>query len=330
MNPEVDGGEIWVFCESRNNVLLDSGLELVAKASELAGAGSLVTGAAVFGDIMLSETERLFAAGADRIYVIQGESGCADDGIVARGLVQAVLLHRPEVVLTAATIRGRSIAPQAAALLRTGLTADCTELSLDTNGLLVQTRPAFGNSLLARIVCATARPQMASVRPGVFAAPVMDYSRLGEIVHVPFAPGAAALGFELLRTEANDAAGRNLIASPVVVGGGMGLGGKEGFAKLERFAFLIGAACGASRAAVHSGFAPYAHQVGQTGVTVRPKLYLAFGISGAVQHQAGMASSECIVAVDSDPKAPIFGIAHYGVVADANVVLNALLSEFSS
>ncbi|MCL2000783.1 MAG: electron transfer flavoprotein subunit alpha/FixB family protein, partial [Planctomycetes bacterium] len=263
-------------------------------------------------------------------YLIRCQADCPDDGLLARHLADAARRHKLEIVLIPATIRGRSIASQMAALLRTGLTADCTELSIGGDGLLIQTRPAFGNNLLARIVCAGVKPQMASVRPGIFPLPPDDPGRKGEIVKIiageikdsPVSP-------EYLGGEMIQAGGISLVAADMVLAGGMGLGSAAAFVKLERLADAIGAAPAASRAAVHAGYASYSRQVGQTGVVVRPRLYLAFGISGAIQHLAGMSGSSRVAAINSDPRAAIFNNADYGLVADANQVIEALLREFS-
>lgn len=316
---------IWAFCECADGKATGHSVELVGKAAELAAARGTSAGAVLYGSGLEREAEHLAAAGADVLYVIEGDPACPDDGAVARGLVQAVQLHRPEAVIVPATVRGRSIAPQAAALLGTGLTANCTCLHIGEGGLLVQTRPAFGSSLMARILCATARPQMAGVRPGAFPVPALDWSRKARVVSVPH---SETRRLELVRSEGLDTGGGSLTDATVILAGGMGLESPQGFASLEKLAALTGASPGASRAAVHAGYAPYSRQVGQTGVTVRPRLYLAFGISGAVQHCAGMAGAECIVAVNSDPKAPIFRIADYGLVADAGSALEALLREF--
>ncbi len=323
-------GEIWAVCESRDGRVLGPGFELVGKARELADAGNARVGAVLFGLDLRPEADRLIAAGADVVYLVPTEPGCPDDGMLARGLAEAAGLRRPEAVLVPASIRGRSLAPQAAALLRTGLTADCTGLHIGPDGLLVQTRPAFGSSLMARIVCAAARPQMATVRPGVFPAPAPDGGRRGEIVELPAVDASGAPSPEYVGCELIKAGGAGLAAADIVLAGGMGLGSADAFGRLERLARAMGACPAASRAAVHAGYAPYSRQVGQTGVTVRPRLYIALGISGAVQHLAGMSGADCVVAVNSDPKAPIFRVADHGLVADAGAALEALSQEFPS
>jgi electron transfer flavoprotein alpha subunit len=231
----------------------------------------------------------------------------------------------------AATIRGRSIAPQTAALLDTGLTADCTDLHLE-DGLLIQTRPALGGNLMAQIICAAARPQMATVRPRGFPMPSLACQRQGEIVRILpeelFAGKTLERTLERVATEKLSGNRKSLADAGIILAGGMGLGNRAGFCKLEALADAIGASVAASRAAVHAGFAPYSSQVGQTGVVVRPRLYVAFGISGAVQHMAGMSAAEYIVAVNTDRKAPIFRYAQLGLVGDAMETLDLLLGEF--
>ncbi|MDR2787339.1 MAG: electron transfer flavoprotein subunit alpha/FixB family protein [Candidatus Accumulibacter sp.] len=322
-------GEIWVICETRDGEILECCFELLGKAASLAARNGSNVCAVFFGEV--PKAAALFASGAAKIYLSDGFER-ADDGLLAEAIAALARRHKPETLLMAATVRGRSIAPQAAALLNTGLTADCTDLHLE-DGLLIQTRPALGGNLMAQIVCAAARPQMATVRPRVFPMPSLASGREGEIVRVPLkellAEKTPAKAPERVGTEKISGNRRALNDADIILAGGMGLGGKAGFIRLEALADAVGASLAASRAAVHAGFAPYASQVGQTGVVVRPRLYVAFGISGAVQHLAGMSVSEYIVAVNTDGKAPIFRHAHFGLVADAMETLELLLSEFA-
>jgi electron transfer flavoprotein alpha subunit len=329
MSIDSAGREIWVVCETRDGEILDCCCELLGKAASLAAQNGSNVCAVFFGEA--TKAAALFASGAVKIY-LSGGFERADDGLLAGAIAALARRHGPETILMAATVRGRSIAPQTAALLHTGLTADCTDLHLE-GGLLIQTRPALGGNLMAQIVCAAARPQMATVRPRVFPMPNFIPGRTGEIVRVPpeelFAgkmPGKA-----LERVGAGKISGhrQSLADADIILAGGMGLGGKAGFLKLEALADAVGASLAASRAAVHAGFAPYSSQVGQTGVVVRPRLYAAFGISGAVQHLAGMSASRYVVAVNTDRKAPIFRHAHLGLVGDASETLDLLLGQFA-
>ena len=245
----------------------------------------------------------------------------ANDVACARALAELAAKERPETILLPATIRGRCVAPYCAALLQTGLTADCTELGLDGQGQLRQVRPAFGGGIMAEIYC-RARPQMATVRPGVFAAgngaavPQTDLAANHE------ERGPMVLSMTPLGTESLSEAG-------IIIAGGKGIGGKEGFSRLENLAGLMRAAVGASRSAVDAGYAPYIRQIGQTGTTVRPGIYIAFAISGTVQHLAGMRDSGLVIAVNTDPKAPIFSHADIGIVASWEAVAEAVAEQLA-
>jgi electron transfer flavoprotein alpha subunit len=321
--------EIWVVCETRDGEILDCCCELLGKAASLAAPNGADACAVFFGEAQ--KAAALFASGAAKIY-LPGGFERADDGQLAAAVAALAKRRQPETILMAATVRGRSIAPQTAALLDTGLTADCTELHLE-DGLLIQTRPALGGNLMAQIVCAAARPQMASVRPRVFPMPRLASRQEGEIVRIPpeelFAGKTPVRALERLGEEKISGGRQSLADADIILAGGMGLGGKAGFLKLAALADAVGASLAASRAAVHAGFAPYSSQVGQTGVVVRPRLYVAFGISGAVQHLAGMSASEYLVAVNTDRKAPIFRYAHLGLVGDATETLDLLLGRFA-
>jgi len=262
--------------------------------------------------------------------------GVVDDGYFAELLARAVRVEAPAIMLMSATVFGRAVMPRTAALLRTGLTADCSDLDIRPDGVLVQTRPAYGANLIARVLCPTARPQMATALPGAFAASSRPSPYAGPASGV--IPETVRMGFDLpdaglvrlLSRVLVEEAGHDLAGAKVVVAGGKGIGSKEGFIPLERLASLLGGAVAASRAAVEAGFAPYSRQVGQTGLTVKPDLYLAFGISGSVQHLAGMSSSARIIAVNADPEAAIFGHADLGIVGDAVKTAEAMLKLLES
>ncbi len=236
--------------------------------------------------------------------------------------------HKPEVFLLGASARGRDLAGSVATLLYTGLTADCTGLEIDPETrLLRQTRPAFGGNIMATILTPNHRPQMATVRHRVFEMPRPDPARQGQIVPVQVRLAEEEIATKVIDflLEGEDV---NLADARVIVAGGRGVGGPDGFKPLRELAQVLGGAVGASRAAVDAGWIPYVHQVGQTGRTVRPDLYIACGISGAIQHRAGMSTSRVIVAINKDPEAPIFDLATYGLVGDLFEIVPALTEQF--
>ena len=293
---------IAVLCEGDGN----AAAELLGKARQLTPSGRVLA---------LSETEEpplsAFASfGADEAAAL---GRLTDDCAQADRIADALRQLQPDAVLFPATIRGRFLSAWAAAKLHTGLTADCTALSLTETGLLKQVRPAFGGNLTAEILCKTARPQMASVRPGVFPEPAPLTGRTCALRPLKLAASPERME-RLSFTPAES--GVSLQGAPVIVTGGKGVGSKKGFKKLEELAALLGGGVGATRSAVDAGWISYPHQIGQTGITVRPRLYLAFGVSGLVQHTVGMSSSGVVVAVNKDRNAPIFACADYGIIAD--------------
>lgn len=293
---------IAVLCEGDGS----AAAELLGKARQLTPSGRVLA---------LSETAEpplsAFASfGADEAAAL---GRLTDDCAQADRIADALRQLQPDAVLFPATIRGRFLSAWAAAKLHTGLTADCTALSLTETGLLKQVRPAFGGNLTAEILCKTARPQMASVRPGVFPEPAPLTGRTCALRQMKLAASPERME-RLSFTPAES--GVSLQGAPVIVTGGKGVGSKKGFEKLEELAALLGGGVGATRSAVDAGWISYPHQIGQTGITVRPRLYLAFGVSGLVQHTVGMSSSGVVVAVNKDRNAPIFACADYGIVAD--------------
>jgi len=249
---------------------------------------------------------------------------------VQASLVARILQDRkPEIFLGGGTIIGRSLLPRVAAKILTGLTADCTELSIDGDSkLLQQTRPAFGGNIMATILCRHHRPQMATVRHKVMKEAEKVDGHAGKIVELTYPvpkPKIEVLEFVAEQTETV-----NLADADFIVSGGRGLKDPKNFALIEELAKAVGGAVGASRAAVDAGWIPYSHQVGQTGKTVKPKVYIACGISGAIQHLAGMKGSDMIVAINSDPNAPIFDVAHYGIVGDLFKVIPELVRRLES
>ena len=293
---------IAVLCEGDGS----AAAELLGKARQLTPSGRVLA---------LAETEEpplsAFASfGADEAAAL---GRLTDDCAQADRIADALRQLQPDAVLFPATIRGRFLSAWAAAKLHTGLTADCTALSLTETGLLKQVRPAFGGNLTAEILCKTARPQMASVRPGVFPEPAPLTGRTCALRPLKLAASPERME-RLSFTPAES--GVSLQGAPVIVTGGKGVGSKKGFEKLEELAALLGGGVGATRSAVDAGWISYPHQIGQTGITVRPRLYLAFGVSGLVQHTVGMSSSGVVVAVNKDRNAPIFACADYGIIAD--------------
>lgn len=290
-----------VVCEGNGS----AAPELLGKARSLDPGGRVIA----LGEGEGTPADLYAACGADE--VVRLEPG-ADDCVQGTRIAEALAALKPDIVLFPATVRGRFLSAWAAARLQTGLTADCTALSISAEGLLLQSRPAFGGSLTADILCRERRPQMASVRPGVFPCPAPGPLRRAGVCSFTASP-AAALMERLSFTPNED--GVSLRQAKVIVAGGKGVGGRRGFEKLAELAHLLGGAVGASRAAVDAGFIGYAHQVGQTGVTVRPELYLAFGISGLAQHIVGMNGAKTVIAVNTDRNAPIFSCADYGIEA---------------
>jgi len=321
---------VWVVAEHLHGELRRGTYELLGEGRRLADKLDVELAAVLLGDEVAGLSEELVARGADRVYLAQDpalthyRTGPYSD--VLAGMVNR---YKPEIVLVSATPQGRDLAPRVAARLSAGLTADCTGLDIDERErLLVQTRPAFGGNLMATIVCRHARPQMATVRPGVMKALEPDRSRSGKIVEVPVhldERGVLAKIVEVVQQETDGQV--NLQDAEIIVSGGRGLGKPDSFALIRELAKVLGGAVGASRAVVDAGWIPAYHQVGQTGRTVQPKLYIACGISGAVQHLAGMSSSDCIIAINKDPSAPIFNVATYGVVGDLFEILPALTKK---
>jgi len=323
---------VWVVAEQRGGVVHGVTYELLGKGRELAEARGTTLSAVLLGSGVTDLASELVAGGADTVYVVDDPALAHYlDEPYAAAVSELILKYRPEVVLTGATSVGRSLIPRVAVRVRTGLTADCTGLAIDDEGgLLLQTRPAFGGNIMATIICPNRRPQMATVRHKVMRALPRDPERTGSIV-VERLPGEVlASRAEYVEFVKDLTQMVNIAEADVIVSGGRGLGGPEHFAIIEELAAVLGGAVGASRAAVDAGWIPYSHQVGQTGKTVQPKLYIACGISGAVQHLAGMGSSKVIVAVNKDPDAPIFKAATYGIVGDLFEVVPALTARLKA
>lgn len=320
---------VWIFGEQKNGEVSGVALELLGEGRKLADQLGVSLAAVLMGDKVEPAAKKLISYGADEVYLVDDPSLLYfNDESYADIFVQLIARYMPEIILIGATTYGRSLAPRVASRLNTGLTADCTRLEIDKGKrLLVQTRPAFGGNLMATIICPDHRPQMCTVRPKVMKPMEQDLSRNGEIIRpdivIPTDVKVKVTGAVSTLCEKV-----NLSEADIIVAGGRGLGDPKNFALVKELADVLGGAVGASRAVVDAGWVEYSHQVGQTGKTVGPKVYFACGISGAVQHLAGMSSSDTIIAVNKNPEAPIFNIATYGIVGDVVEVLHALIAEF--
>ena len=331
---------VLVFSEQEDGKLADVGLELLSKGRELADKLGRPLAAALLGEKLEELANEVIAYGADQIYTVDhGDLATYTTLPYAKGLVKLIERVQPEIVLFGASLIGRDLAPRVASSLRTGLTADCTDLQIgdyyekktDTqyDKILLQIRPAFGGNIIATIISPDHRPQMATVREGVMQMPEKVEGRTGTIIPIPVEFDDADRVVQVLERYKADKK-VNLKGARVIVSGGAGIGSKENFTLIEDLAHTLGGTVGASRAAVDQGFVDRDHQVGQTGTTVRPKLYIACGISGQVQHRAGMQESAKIIAINSDPEAPIFSIAHYGIVGDVSQVIPMLIEAYKN
>ncbi len=320
-------GGVWVFAEQRDGQLKNISYELLSRGRELADTLETELSAICLGH-NVSDIERLISYGADKVYLVDDPAlANQPEDLYTGELVSLIRKHKPEIVLVGATSLGRSFIPRVAAILKTGLTADCTGLDIDTEKrLLLQTRPAFGGNIMATIICQSHRPQMATVRPRVFAKTQLN-GRKGDIIKVDFDKASLTSRTKLLNFIEDLTERIKIEDADIIVSGGRGIGKPENFQLIEELAKTLGAALGSSRPPVDDGWIPYSHQVGQTGKTVRPKLYIACGISGSVQHMAGMQTSECIVAINNDPEAPIFDNANYGIVGDLFTVVPMLIEK---
>jgi electron transfer flavoprotein alpha subunit len=320
---------VWVWIETFNGAARNVGLELLTPGRKMANATGQSLAAIIIGNGAEAAIKSASAYGADQIIVLDDECFAQyNTEVFTDALLQLINRHKPDTVLFGATSTGRDLAPRIASRLKTGLTADCTELDIDVETGNVQwTRPAFGGNLMAVIECPNTRPQMGTVRPGVFKKGTCHDGHIAEIIRetVIKPPAGRAKMIEFLDDVAE--AMVNLEEAEIIVSGGRGLGKPENFALVKALADALGGVVGSSRAAVDAGWIPHAHQVGQTGKTVGPKLYIACGISGAIQHLAGMSSSDTIVAINKDPDAPIFTVADYGIVGNLLEVLPALTEE---
>jgi electron transfer flavoprotein alpha subunit/NAD-dependent dihydropyrimidine dehydrogenase PreA subunit len=320
---------VWVLAEQRRGELQRVALELLGAGRELADARDSKLVAVLPGHNIAGLAPTLIAHGADQVIVI-------DDPLLAdyltepytAALAQVAEKFRPEIILGGASTLGRDLLPRLAVRLRTGLTADCTGLAIDDEkGLLLQTRPAFGGNIMATIICPDHRPQMATVRPHVMKPLDPDPTRKGEVVSESVSGLSSRT--QLVEFVCEECDNVKITEAETIVSGGRGLQGPENFAMLQELAKQLGGSVGASRAAVDAGWIKYSHQVGQTGKTVQPKLYIACGISGAVQHLVDMQSADCIIAINRDGAAPIFGVADVAVVGDVFAIVPKVIAQLN-
>jgi len=319
---------VWIFVEQRDGKIKGVAYELLGKGRELADALNTELCAVCLGH-NVEGIDQLGGYGADKVYLFDDPRLVQfQDDVYAQCMVDLIKECKPQILLAGATSLGRAFIPRLAVMLETGLTADCTGLDIDgETGLLLQTRPTFGGNIMATIVCRTRRPQMATVRPHVLKKGLPDLNRKSEVIHLSLDRKLDDSRVKLLEFIEDVTEKIKIEDADIIVSGGRGLGKAENFKVLEEMAEALGAAIGASRAVVDEGWIPYSHQVGQTGKTVCPKLYIACGISGAVQHLAGMQTSDIIVAINEDPNAPIFEVATYGIVGDLFEIVPMLTAK---
>jgi electron transfer flavoprotein alpha subunit/NAD-dependent dihydropyrimidine dehydrogenase PreA subunit len=327
-----DYRNVWVFAEQRDGALTRVAQQLMGKARQLADTLGVKAEAVLLGHDVEGLAQELIAHGADTVYLAEHpalERYRTD--AYAKVLSDLITDKKPEIVLFGATTVGRDLAPRISQRIYTGLTADCTGLDIDeSERLLLQTRPAFGGNIMATIACPHHRPQMSTVRPGVMKALPPDNTRQGAVERVPVELTEEDLNLSIIEVVKEARRRVNLEDAKIIVSGGRGLGGPEGFKVIEQLAEALGGEVGSSRAAVDAGWIEHDHQVGQTGKTVRPELYVACGISGAIQHQAGMKESKFIVAINKDPSAPIFQIADVGIVGDLYKVIPEMIKQLKA
>jgi len=322
--------DVWVFCEQKKGVIQSISYELLGEGRKLADKLGVNLCAVILGSGMEAAAAGLAGRGADKIYLVDHPALKAyQDDPYTEILVRLAEEYKPEIILCGATTIGRSLVSRVAIKIDAGLTADCTELDIDpAERLLLQTRPAFGGNIMATIITPNHRPQMSTVRHKVMKEAGTDNSRKAELIKKNYPEEVFKSRTRLLDIVEELGETVNLSEADIIVSGGRGMGGKDGIALVSELAKVLGGAVGASRSAVDADWIPYSHQVGQTGKTVCPKLYIACGISGQIQHLIGMQSSKVIVAINKDPDAPIFKIATYGIVGDAMEIVPALIKEF--
>ena len=323
---------VWVFIEQADGNPARVSLELLGAGRSLADKLGVQVTALLIGEGVSEIGQELIYFGADTVIV--AEDAVAKDyrtEVYTNIIVEQALKEKPEILLVGATCIGRDLAPRVAARLNTGCTADCTELDIDNKkGLMVATKPYFGRNLMADITCPVHRPQMVTVRPGVMEMKTQDRERQGELIYVDVKIKEEDTRVKVLETVSSVPDGVPLEEADKVVAGGMGVGDAQGFETLRELAGLLGAQLGATSLPVDEGWISEDYKIGQTGKIIKPKLYIGCGVSGAIQHSAGMINSECIVAINTDSKADIFNFADYGIVGDVNKIVPALIKQLKT
>jgi electron transfer flavoprotein alpha subunit len=321
---------VWVVIEQFEGVVAKVSWELLGTGADLAKTLGVQLSAVIIGHNVGHLCNEAFEHGADKAILLDAQVYTHyRTQPYSDAICHLIEKHKPEVILMGATAQGRDLAGAVATVVKTGLTADCTGLGIDDKRNLMQTRPAFGGNIMATIMCDKYRPQMATVRPHVMHMPDLQPGRKGEVIHEDFAPVEKDVLVKVLEVIL-DRDGKDQIdvaGAEIIVSGGRGLMNKDNFALLQELADELGGVVGASRSAVDAGWISHSRQVGQTGKTVRPKIYIACGISGAIQHMVGMQDSDTIIAINRDPEAPIFQIATYGVVGDLFQVVPAFIQR---
>jgi electron transfer flavoprotein alpha subunit len=323
---------VWVYVEPRDGKPARVSLELLGAGRAMAQRLGVELTAIVVGQEVSELAKELIYWGADKVIVADDPiAGEYRTEVYTRIIAEQVLSRRPEVLLVGATATGRDLAPRIAARLNTGCTADCTELHIDKEtGVLVATKPYFGRNLMADTTCPAQRPQMVTVRPGVMELQDRDSDRRGELIHVDVDLKEEDTRVTVLDTIRASSDSGPLEEAEKVVAAGMGVGSQEGFELIRELAGLLGAQLGATSLPVDEGWISEDHKIGQTGKTIRPKLYIGCGVSGAIQHSAGMIKSGLIVAINTDPNAEIFQFADYGIIGDVNTIIPALIKQLKA
>jgi len=323
---------LWVFIEQGDGNPARVSLELLGAGRSLADKLGVQVTALLIGEGVSEIAQELIYFGADTV-IIADDSVAKDyrTEVYTDIIVEQALKDRPEILLIGATCIGRDLAPRIAVRLNTGCTADCTELDIDNEtGLMVATKPYFGRNLMADITCPVHRPQMVTVRPGVMELKAQDRERKGELICVDVKVKEEDTRVKVIKTVSSVPDGVPLEEADKVVAGGMGVGDAQGFETLRELAGLLGAQLGATSLPVDEGWISEDYKIGQTGKTIKPILYIGCGVSGAIQHSAGMINSECIIAINTDPKADIFNFADYGIVGDVNKIVPALIDQLKA
>lgn len=320
---------IWVFAEQREGKLQEVALELIGKARELANINNDTLTALLLGKDIEHLADELIQYGADKIVIAENNKlENYQTNSFTDAMEQLVEKYRPSILLFGATSIGRDLAPRLATRLRTGLSADCIDLEIDNDGILVQTKPSFGGNIMVEIMCPNRRPQMSTVRPKVLGTPEKDVAREGQIIIEKVEIDEKNILTTIIEKVKDTTVAEKIEDAEIVVAGGRGMQSKENFDMLYQLAEVLGGMVGATRPPVNEGWISDNMQVGQSGKTIAPKLYIACGISGAVQHTVGMENAGTVIAINKDPNAPIFNFADYGVVGDCKRIIPILIEKF--